>query len=399
MKIGCFVIRVKHINTRTRGLLGHATEAGGLVTFQPSVLEDRGAWLLIKQLLDGSLVELQPVLDSSTSYGFRYPEAELTLEADAQGTVDKLEQLHWAGLLEGELVETIFACRQCESPDLHPQYQCLKCSGGRLVQHSMIEHFSCGHVAPRSEFESKGKKLVCPSCGQSLEGEQQDYKVELGFNCLNCNTISAQPRLMFRCFQCKAISSASEMKERALYVYRLNMAHRGDIIHYLGYHPTPEAEKPSRRKHRADLDEMDRRILNLLQQDARLSFRNVSRRLKVSDATIRSRVARLEQNNTIKGFSTIIDPQRVGMDVFGLIQLEVEANQLTKFTEAMRAVEEVKLVMETGERQNLILLVSFPMRDALNAFLDSQIRGKSGIQLLTVTIALGLRKYDWTMRL
>ncbi|MFX1301104.1 MAG: AsnC family transcriptional regulator [Promethearchaeota archaeon] len=379
--------------------MGHATEAGGLVTFQPSVLEDRGAWLLIKQLLNGSLVELQPVLDSLTPYGFRYPEAERTLETDAKGTVVKLEQLHRAGLLEGELLETIFTCQQCESPDLHPQYQCLKCSGGRLVQYLMVEHFSCGHVAPRSEFESKGKKLVCPSCSESLEGEQQDYKVEVGFNCLDCKTISAQPRLMFRCFQCKTISSASEMKGRALYVYRLNMSHRGDIIHYLGYHPTPEAEKPSRQKHRVDLDDMDRRILNLLQQDARLSFRNVSRRLKVSDATIRSRVARLEQNNTIKGFSTMIDPQQVGMDVFGLIQLEVEANQLANFTEAIRTIEEVKLVMETGERQNLILLVSFPTRDTLNTFLDQQIRGKPGIQLHTVTIALGLRKYDWTMRL
>lgn len=395
----CFVRRVKHISNQMRGLLGHETVAGGLVTFKPSVLEDRGAWLLIKQLLDGSLVELQPVLDSSTPYGFRYPEAECTLEVDAKETVDKLEQLHRAGLLEGELEETIFSCKHCESPDLHPQYQCLKCSGGRLVQHSMIEHFACGHVAPRSEFESEKKGLVCPSCGQSLEGEQQDYKVEIGFNCLDCNTISAQPRLMFRCFQCKTISSAPEMKERVLYVYRLNMAHRGDIIHYLGYHPTPEAEKPSRRKHRDDLDEMDRRILNLLQQDARLSFRNVSRRLKVSDATIRSRVARLEQNNIIKGFSTMIDPQRVGMDVIGLVQLEVEAEQLTKFTEAMRTVEEVKLVMETGERQNLILLVSFPTREALNTFLDQQIRGQPGIQLLTVTIALGLRKYDWSMRL
>jgi DNA-binding Lrp family transcriptional regulator len=188
------------------------------------------------------------------------------------------------------------------------------------------------------------------------------------------------------------------MTEQAVYVYRLNMAHRGDIIHYLGFHPTPEAEKPSRRKHRVDLDDVDRRILNILQRDARLSFRNVARRLKVSDATVRSRVSRLKQNNVIKGFTTLVDPQEVGMEVIALIQLEVDTQLLTKLTADLRAVEEVKLVMEAGDRANLILLVSFLTREALNAFLDDHIRGNPGVQLLSVTLALGLRKYDWMIQ-
>jgi DNA-binding Lrp family transcriptional regulator len=184
-----------------------------------------------------------------------------------------------------------------------------------------------------------------------------------------------------------------------MYVYRLNMAHRGDIIHYLGFHPTPEAEKPSRRKHRVDLDEVDRRILNILQRDARLSFRNIARRLKVSDATVRSRVSRLKQNNVIKGFTTLVDPQQVGMEVIALIQLEVDAQVLTKLNADMRAVEEVKLVMETGERANVMLLASFFTREALNAFLDDHIRRNPDVQLISVTLALGLQKYDWMIQL
>ena len=144
---------------------------------------------------------------------------------------------------------------------------------------------------------------------------------------------------------------------------------------------------------------MDRRILNILQRDARLSFRNVARRLKVSDATVRSRVARLEKNNIIKGFSALVDPQRVGMEIIGLVHLEVTAEVQAKLTETLNAIDEVKLVMETGEQQNLILFVAFPTRDALNQFLEQHIRGKAGIQLLTVTVALGLLKYDLMVHL
>jgi DNA-binding Lrp family transcriptional regulator len=256
----------------------------------------------------------------------------------------------------------------------------------------------CGFIGPRSEFETE-KGLRCPSCGEFLGGEQQDYKSEIALQCLDCKTVSVQPRLVFRCFQCLNIADLTSMAERALYVYRLNMEHRGDIIHYLGFHPTPEAEKPSRRKHRMDLDDVDRRILNVLQRDARLSFRNVARRLKVSDATVRSRVSRLEQNNVIKGFTTLIDPQEAGMEVIALIQLEVDSTRLPKIISDLQTVNEVKLVMETGDRSNLILFVAFPTRDALNSFLDEHVRGVSGVQLLSVTLALGLSKYDWNISL
>jgi DNA-binding Lrp family transcriptional regulator len=368
------------------------------VTFSPSVLEDRGAWLLIKRLLDGTIEALQPVFDSTTGYGFRYPDAEKVLEANPKDTVDRLEGLWRAGILDGELAESIFTCTKCNSPDLHPQYQCLTCDGNRLVRHPMIEHFSCGYIGPRTEFETENG-LLCPSCIKSLEGEQQDYKAEFAFQCLECNTVSAQPRLVFRCFQCQTIADLRGLQAKPVYIYRLNLEHRGEIIHYLGFHPTPEAEKPSRRKHRADLDAMDRRILNILQQDARLSFREIARRLKVSDATIRSRVARLEEKDVIKGFTTLVDPEQAGMEVVALIQLEVDTQVLAKVSTDFRAVETVKLVMETGDRPNMVLLTVFKSRDMLNTFLDEQIRRVSGVQLLSVTLALGLRKYDWMIQL
>jgi Lrp/AsnC family transcriptional regulator for asnA, asnC and gidA len=362
------------------------------------VLEDRGAWLLIRQLLDGSLEEVRPVLDSSTVYGFRYPVAESILEGDSKDTVDRLEKLRRAGILEGELVEVIFVCAECASPDVHPQYQCMNCSGFRLRRISVIEHFSCGYLAPRSEFQGEKEGLRCPQCGQRLEGEQQDYKSEFAFQCLECNSVSTKPRLVFRCFKCQSVSLTSEMQEQPVYIYRLNLEHRADIIHYLGFHPTPEGEKPSRKKRREDFDDVDRRILNILQRDGRLSFRNVAKRLKVSDATIRSRVSRLEQKNVIKGFTTLVDPLQAGMEAITLIQLEVDTKVLTKTVQSLQAIEEVKLVMETGERRNLILLGAFTSREALNTFLDSNIRGIPGVQLHTVTVALGLQKYDWMIQ-
>lgn len=321
------------------------------------------------------------------------------LEANPKDTVDRLEQLHAAGILEAELVDTIFTCSACKSPDLHPQQICPSCDGSRLVPLEIIEHFTCGHISPRSEFETEKGDLRCPSCGKKLEAEQRDYKIEKAIQCLDCKNLAQKPKLVFRCFKCQAISSDDKLRQHPLNIYRLNMIHRGDIIHYLGYHPTPEAEKPSRLKHRKDLDDVDRRILNILQKDARLSFRNVARKLRVSDATIRHRVARLQKEKVITNFTTLLDPQKAGMEVICLVHLEVKTKAANKLVHNLTTTDEVKLVMETGERQNLIVLAVFPTRQALNDFLDQYIRNQPGVQLDTVTVALNLRKFDWMIHL
>jgi DNA-binding Lrp family transcriptional regulator len=193
--------------------------------------------------------------------------------------------------------------------------------------------------------------------------------------------------------------ATNEPSEQLIYSYRLNMEHRGDIIHYLGYHPIPESERPTREKHRLGLDDLDRRILNIMQEDARLSFRTVARRLRVSDATIRDRVTRLQENDIIKAFTVLVDPQKAGMEVTCLIQLEVRPEQVPSTVASLSSVDEVKLVMETGERQNVVVLAMFPDRAALNQFLDKAIRGQPGVQLSNVTITLNLRKFDWLIHM
>jgi len=372
---------------------------GRRVKFEASVLEDKRVWLLINELLGGSVKELNPVLDSTAPYGFRYPEAEQLLEADPKKTVDWLQKLWSAGILEADLKETVLLCTACGSPDLHPHRSCPRCQSARLASVDIIEHFSCGHIGAREAFLAGDGKLQCPHCKVKLRGEQQDYQQQKAVQCLDCKSFSAQPKTTFRCFKCNATMAANEPSEQPIYLYRLNMEHRGDIIHYLGYHPIPESERPTREKHRLGLDELDRRILNIMQEDARLSFRTIARRLRVSDATIRDRVARLQENDIIRAFTVLVDPQKAGMEVTCLIQLEVRPEQVPSTVASLSSVDEVKLVMETGERQNVLVLAIFPDRAALNQFLDKAVRGQPGVQLSNVTITLNLRKFDWLIRM
>ena len=369
-----------------------------MLKFEESVLEDRRTWLLIKELLGGELGGLEPVLDTASPLGFRFLVAEGLLEAGPIETVEILEKLEAAGFLEAELVDVLLLCSSCRSPQIVPRHQCPSCGGGRLHRQDTIEHFNCGYVGSQKEFTKDGN-LQCPKCGESLAGHQQDYLQRSSVKCLDCGGFLTEPRLVHRCSLCHEITEIGQTPEQPVYRYRLNQEHRGDIIHYLGYHPKPEVERPGRRKHRTSLDSVDRRILNLLQADSRLSFRAVARRLKIGDATVRERVARLQDRDIIRAFTTLVNPEKVGMEVISLIHLEVNPRALQVVVSELKGVENIKVVMESGQRVNLLVIGAFSTRKSLNAFLDEHIRGKETIKLNEISVVLTLHKLDWLIRL
>jgi DNA-binding Lrp family transcriptional regulator len=366
-----------------------------LLKFEPSVLEDRRSWLLIKDLLGGRIKELNPIIDSTSQFGFRYPEAETLLEASATETVERLQKLYSAGILEAELVDTVLLCSTCQSTDIRPKHICPHCKSNRLVHLEIIEHFPCGYIGPRETYKEIKGQFRCPSCKNLLEGEKQDHQLQNGIQCLDCKRFALEPRLLFHCFKCHNISSSTELKQQPIFKFFLNLEYRGDIIHYLGYHPEPESERLTRHKYPVKIDAIDKRILNILQADARQSFRTVARKLKVSDATIRDRITRLQKNGIIKGFTTLVDPQKVGMELICLIQLEVAPKQLSQILQNLANIGDVKLVMETTEGQNIQLLATFPSRATLNDFLNDNIRSHPNIKLHTISVAVALHKLDW----
>ncbi|MEM2338294.1 MAG: AsnC family transcriptional regulator, partial [Candidatus Bathyarchaeia archaeon] len=58
----------------------------------------------------------------------------------------------------------------------------------------------------------------------------------------------------------------------------------------------------------AEIDEVDQKILKLLQEDARLPFLEIAQKLRLSESTIRKRVQALKEKGVIKRFTVEINP-------------------------------------------------------------------------------------------
>jgi len=72
------------------------------------------------------------------------------------------------------------------------------------------------------------------------------------------------------------------------------------------------------------MDDKDRQILRLLQQDARLPQAEIGRRIGLSAATINERIKRLEREGVLKGWTVEVDDRKVGADITAFIDVFIE---------------------------------------------------------------------------
>lgn len=98
------------------------------------------------------------------------------------------------------------------------------------------------------------------------------------------------------------------------------------------------------------LDELDKKILQELQRDGRISFADLGRKLETAEATIRFRVKRLEDSKVITHFAAVVDPSKVGLGVSGAILLKIEPPHLEEACRRLTDFSEVAyLFQSTGE--------------------------------------------------
>jgi Lrp/AsnC family transcriptional regulator for asnA, asnC and gidA len=126
------------------------------------------------------------------------------------------------------------------------------------------------------------------------------------------------------------------------------------------------------------MDKLDSEILELLRKDARRPYTDIALQLGTSEGTVRNRVARLIQNQTVQ-FVGLIDPNQVGYDAPAMIGVTVQSNLLDIAANKIAQFPEVSyLVMVSGE-YDLIVEVLCQDREHLASFLNDKLRQIDGV--------------------
>ena len=116
---------------------------------------------------------------------------------------------------------------------------------------------------------------------------------------------------------------------------------------------------------RYQLDDVDKRLLSLLQENARYTAIDLAERIGVSDNTIHNRMRRLEEGDVIDGYTARIDHRRTGLSLYFLFTCTVRISRRSEIAEKALAIPEVIEVTElmTGEHNLLIKVIGAEDQD------------------------------------
>jgi len=118
------------------------------------------------------------------------------------------------------------------------------------------------------------------------------------------------------------------------------------------------------------LDEINRRIIEELQAEARLSMAELGRRVSLSAPAVAERVQRLERAGVITGYHATVDPKAIGFPLAAVVRVRPASRQLHKIPEVAREIPEVvECYRITGEDCFFVKLHLRAMED-LEAILD-----------------------------
>ncbi len=144
------------------------------------------------------------------------------------------------------------------------------------------------------------------------------------------------------------------------------------------------------------IDPIDRRILQALQEDGRITIQELADRVGLTASPCLRRVRTLEANGVIRGYVAIVDQLSVGLpiSVFASVKLERQREaELDRFAAAVaRWPEVMECYLMTGHRDYLLRIVVADL-SAYETFLKQKLTRLDGVASIESSFALGQVKY------
>ncbi len=137
----------------------------------------------------------------------------------------------------------------------------------------------------------------------------------------------------------------------------------------------------------ADIDETDVRLIEILQKDSSAPAVKIAGMLRVTEGTVRNRVARLRRLGVIRRFTVSVDANALGQAITAFVLLNAAPGRLNEVAKKLAAMDAVAEVHETHTYGDLLLKVKAKNPSDLADIVSSMIKavpGVAGTQVITV---------------
>lgn len=146
------------------------------------------------------------------------------------------------------------------------------------------------------------------------------------------------------------------------------------------------------------LDEVDAKIIELLQKDGRMMYKDLARFTRVSLPTVRYRIKRLMDMGIIRKFTVVTDPEKVSGKTRAILAIDGRSTDLDTIAGKLAGMEEVREVFVTAGSSGIVAKVEVDDIGQLEELITRKIAqipeiqsSKSSILVKTVKEEFGVR--------
>ncbi len=145
-----------------------------------------------------------------------------------------------------------------------------------------------------------------------------------------------------------------------------------------------------------DLDKTDERILKNLMVDARSSARQLALKLGISTVTVLSRIKKLEREKIIKGYTALVDHEKLGYNLTAIIEIIAKKDKIIDMEVEISKIENVCGVYDITGNTDTLVIAKFKSRNELSEFVKG-LASISNIENTITHVVLNTTKEDFRL--
>lgn len=134
------------------------------------------------------------------------------------------------------------------------------------------------------------------------------------------------------------------------------------------------------------MDNIDKKILELLQNNGRVTVKEITQTISLTAPAVSERIKRMEKEGIIQGYTAIINPKKVGRNVHAIISVSIKPQDREKLLEL---VETEPMVVEcyhvTGDYSYFVKVDAAEIGDLEKLIIKFQKMGSTSTQIILST--------------
>ena len=144
------------------------------------------------------------------------------------------------------------------------------------------------------------------------------------------------------------------------------------------------------------MDDTDKKIIAEYLKDARVSYREVAKRLQLAVGTVLTRTKKLENDGIIESYSAVLNHDKLGYEIIAISEITVSKGKLTEVENAIAKLSPTCAVYDVTGENDVIIISKFKSRDEMSDF-TKKLLSMSNVERTNSKIVLNTIKEDFRL--